>query len=362
MGDSLVLLLLDVFRRLKSRLPPPSSPSDYSHQLLLCVCLLQAGFTNFKIFEASSRVGGRTFADEDGTDLGGAYIGPTQDRIMQIVDELGLRLRKVNTGGKTVQLLDGQVQQYDGMIPPVSLLGALDLNAAMVQMDAFVSGVNMASPHLSNDATRLDRMTAEEIICEVTYTEDARKILRTAIRSILCVEPCQLSALYLMWYMAQSGGVPRIFETKDGAQDCKVVGGAGQIAPLLAKKYTPEGSNRLQLDCPIRSLEVLSPSSLCGRGERGDNSSNGSKDGERSESTDKTPSSSSSSPPSIRLVTSTGKVILAHHVILAIPPTQMLRIQYSPPSSGSQIHCLAELAYGVHLQNFYVLRHSFLAR
>ena len=171
-----------------------------------------------------------------------------------------------------------------------------------------------------------------------------------------------MSDLYLMWYMAQSGGVPRIFETKDGAQDCKVVGGAGQIAPLLAKKYTPEGSNRLQLDCPIRSLEVLSPSSLCGRGERGDNSSNGSKDGERSESTDKTPSSSSSSPPSIRLVTSTGKVILAHHVILAIPPTQMLRIQYSPPSSGSQIHCLAELAYGVHLQNFYVLRHSFLAR
>ena len=32
--------------------------------------LTQQGFLDFEVFEASDRVGGRTFADKDGTDLG----------------------------------------------------------------------------------------------------------------------------------------------------------------------------------------------------------------------------------------------------------------------------------------------------
>ena len=51
------------------------------------------------VLEASGRVGGRTFADADGTDLGAGYIGPGQNHIMAIVDELGLTLTKVYTVG-----------------------------------------------------------------------------------------------------------------------------------------------------------------------------------------------------------------------------------------------------------------------
>ena len=284
-------------------------------------CFCQHNFTDFKLFEASSRVGGRTLSDQDGTDLGGAYVGPTQDRLMSVVDELGLRVRKVNTVGKTVQLLNGVVTSYDGLIPPVSLLGALDLNSAMVHIDEVVAGVNEEAPHLSKNANELDKITGEEFICKMTYTEDARKILRTAVRSILCVEPCQLSALYLVWYIAQSGGVKRIFETQDGAQDCKIVGGAGRIAPLLAEKYTPEGSNRLEVNCPIRSLEIVS-------------------------------SDDSNEETSVKLTASSGKIIHAKRVILAIPPVQMLRLQYTPSLPASRYNALQNWPMGCICKTF----------
>jgi monoamine oxidase len=297
-------------------------------------CLVQAQYTDFKVYEASTRVGGRTLTDSDGTDLGGAYIGPTQDRIMHIIDEFGLKLKKVNTNGKTVQLLNGYAVSYEGMIPPVSAIGAIDLNAALVTMDNLILGINLASPHLSKDAIKWDHMTAEEFIVSCTYTEDARKILRTAVRSILCVEPCQLSTLYLLWYMAQSGGANRIFETRGGAQDSKVIGGVGRVAPLMAEKYTPKESGRLELQCPIRSLEILSSKSSPDQGVLSSGSD------------------SSGHPHTVKLTTDSGRVIYAKHVILAIPPVQMLRIQYTPALPAVRYHALQQWPMGCICKTF----------
>jgi monoamine oxidase len=155
--------------------------------------LAKNGFHNYKIFEANDRVGGRTLVDGDGTDLGGAYFGPTQDRILAVIDDCNLQLKKVNTKGKTVQFIDGKCEHYDGTIPPVSILGALDLNAAMNKIDNLCARINLKDPHLSENSEYLDSITGEEFLRSNIWTRDARAILRTGIRAILCVEPCQLS-------------------------------------------------------------------------------------------------------------------------------------------------------------------------
>eukprot|EP01079_Euglenida_sp_SAG-EU17-18_P003971 gene3971-4331_t len=128
----------------------------------LCACrtLIQNGVKDIVVLEASDRVGGRLQCDDEGTDLGGAYFGPTQgvclprrprlhlpkapvaapitillpdpgratDRVLQLIDELGCKLYKVNVSGRTVQSLGGKVTAFQGTIPPISLLGMLDLN------------------------------------------------------------------------------------------------------------------------------------------------------------------------------------------------------------------------------------------
>ena len=72
--------------------------------------LLQAG-ANILVLEARDRVGGRTCSEfvelQDGQttktvrcDVGGAYIGPSQDRIMRIAKEFGVQSYPVYVEGK----------------------------------------------------------------------------------------------------------------------------------------------------------------------------------------------------------------------------------------------------------------------
>ena len=292
----------------------------------------QHGFSDYAIFEASDRVGGRTQVDADGTDLGGAYIGPTQDRILSIIDELKLKLRKTNTKGKTVQYLNGKISHYHGTIPPVSILGALDLNSAMIQIDKLANEMNLAQPHLSLNAGWLDKMTGEELLSRYTWTTEAQAVLRTGIRAILCVEPCQLSALYLVWYIGQSGGVKRIFETENGAQDSKLVEGAGRIAELMAEKYCVpikmDGSNRkkrrLYFNMPIRAVDTTASS--------GSKSSNGNE-------------------CFVKLTSGTA-TIYANYVVLAIPPVQILRIHYTPFLDAQRYQSLQRWPMGCIIKTF----------
>jgi monoamine oxidase len=241
------------------------------------------------VAEASSRVGGRTLVDEDGTDLGGGYFGPTQDRIMHVIDHLGLKMQKINTKGKTVQLLDGSIKHYSGIIPPVNLLGVIDLGAVMRHMDKEVQRVDLVHPHKTSEAEKWDTMTVEEYLQRHCYTESARKLMRVAIRIVLCVEPCEVSVLAWLWYVKQSGGVKRIFETENGAQDSKVQGGAGQIAPLLAKELEP---GTVRLSCPVRRIDYTDRSTI--------------------------------------RVDGFGFSLSARFVILALPPMQQMRMEFVP--------------------------------
>uniref|UniRef100_A0A8D0GGT8 Amine oxidase domain-containing protein n=1 Tax=Sphenodon punctatus TaxID=8508 RepID=A0A8D0GGT8_SPHPU len=52
------------------------------------------------VLEAQNRVGGRTFTVRNKhvkyVDLGGAYVGPTQNRLLRLSKELGIETYKVN--------------------------------------------------------------------------------------------------------------------------------------------------------------------------------------------------------------------------------------------------------------------------
>jgi monoamine oxidase len=124
-----------------------------------------------------------------------------------------------------------------------------------------------------------------------------------------------------VWYIAQSGGCKRIFETEGGAQDSKVQGGAGQIALQLAHTYA-NGPDKLSLQTPIRSISDCATGGvvLCG-----DN----------------------------------GLEVRAKYVILAIPPVQMLRIQYTPSLPASRFQSLQRWPMGCICKTFVYYDHDF---
>ena len=182
------------------------------------------GVTSFAILEAHpTRTGGRNYCDAEGTDLGGAYFGPEQDRVINLIDELGLKLYKVNTEGKTVQNLRSVVSHFAGTIPPLSLIAMLDLNAAMIAMEKEIAAIPIESPHFATRAAYLDNMTVEEYLRKVCSTSDPRALVRTAIRAVFCQDPSQMSALFALWAFASGGGLSRVLETENGAQDSTVL-------------------------------------------------------------------------------------------------------------------------------------------
>nr|XP_019961906.1 PREDICTED: amine oxidase [flavin-containing]-like [Paralichthys olivaceus] len=68
--------------------------------------LLKSQGLNPVVLEARNRVGGRTFTVQNKetkwVDLGGAYIGPTQNRILRLAREYNVKTYKVNEQEKLV--------------------------------------------------------------------------------------------------------------------------------------------------------------------------------------------------------------------------------------------------------------------
>lgn len=68
--------------------------------------LKDSGIDDVLVLEARDRVGGRTLTKRDPcvswVDLGGAYVGPTQDYILRQIKNLGLKTYKVNEDGQQV--------------------------------------------------------------------------------------------------------------------------------------------------------------------------------------------------------------------------------------------------------------------
>jgi monoamine oxidase len=73
------------------------------------------------VCEAQRRVGGRVLTERlpDGTtvDLGGQWIGPTQDRVARLAAALGVGTYATHVAGKNLLYARGKLRPYRGTIP-----------------------------------------------------------------------------------------------------------------------------------------------------------------------------------------------------------------------------------------------------
>src|SRR5258705_9893355 len=74
------------------------------------------------VLEARDRVGGRvlnhTLANGSVIESGGAFVGPTQDRILALAADLGVQTFKEYAQGDNVYVSGNLTMRYTGTIPP----------------------------------------------------------------------------------------------------------------------------------------------------------------------------------------------------------------------------------------------------
>jgi monoamine oxidase len=216
------------------------------------------------VLEARGRVGGRTLnADLGGgkvVEVGGQWVGPTQDHILALAKEVGVETYKTHQGGKGVLSYRGNRSTFDlggplGPIPPV-LDGILDAQLAIQKLDAMAATIPVDAPWTAPRAVEWDSQTFDTWEHANTTTPGGRFLLELGFASVFAAEPRDVSLLFALFYMAAAGNeqtrgtFDRLINTTGGAQESRFVGGSQRISQLVAAQL----GRRVVLGAPVRRI------------------------------------------------------------------------------------------------------------
>lgn len=218
--------------------------------------LLKASGLSPVVLEARDRVGGRTFTVQNKqtkwVDLGGAYIGPTQNRILRLAKEYGVKTYKVNEKEDLVHYVNGKSYPFKDTFPPSwNPFVLMDFNNFFRTMDEMGSEIPREAPWRAPHAEEWDKMTMQQLIEKITWTRAVRRFAKLFVNVNVTSEPHEVSALWFLWYVRQCGGTMRIFSTTNGGQERKFQGGSGQISECMAKEL----GDRVKLQSAVYRID-----------------------------------------------------------------------------------------------------------
>ncbi|BBX95267.1 putative flavin-containing monoamine oxidase AofH [Mycobacterium lacus] len=206
------------------------------------------------VFEGRGRVGGRSLTGSVAglpADMGGTFVGPTQDAIRALAAELQVPTTPTHHDGKNVIQWRGSTRSYRGTIPRLSLTSLLDIGRLRWQFDRIARGVPVVAPWNARRAHQLDDQSLGEWLRSVRATSSSRNLLALMARVTWGCEPDDVSMLHAARYVHASGGLDRLLDVENGAQQDRFPGGSQQIAELAAAEL----GARVVLNAPVRRID-----------------------------------------------------------------------------------------------------------
>jgi monoamine oxidase len=207
------------------------------------------------MLEARGRVGGRTLNAELGDDkvveIGGQWVGPTQDRLYELAAELGIETFPTYIDGENVLELGGKLRRYSGTIPRLNPVSLLEIELARRRLDALGRRIPLEAPWEAPGAARLDRTTLASWLRRTLHTGAARRLVEIAVNTVWGADPADLSLLYALWYMRSGGGFDSLLDTEGGAQQDRFHGGS----QLISLRMAEELGDRVLLNAPVLRVE-----------------------------------------------------------------------------------------------------------
>lgn len=215
--------------------------------------LVRAGL-DVLVLEGRDRVGGRSHTGHIAgfpVDLGGTFVGPTQDAVLGLADELGIPTVPTYCDGANLIRWRGVVRSYSGTIPRLSLGGLLDIGRVRWQFGRIARTVPLAQPWTARRAARLDGQSLGDWLRSVHAGATSRDLLAIAARVTWGCEPDEVSMLHAARYVAAAGGLDRLLDVRDGAQQDRFAAGTQQIADAVAAEL----AHRVVLGAAVRGID-----------------------------------------------------------------------------------------------------------
>ncbi len=202
--------------------------------------LREAG-KKFLVLEARDRVGGRVHTqqidDHTYVDLGAAWVGPTQDRMYELLKERGITTFKTYDQGKsTLQFDAGKVKTYKGLIPPLPVGSLLTLDRAIKRINNLSKSIDPAQPWRADQAQKWDAMTLQAWLDKNLPFRKARELFKIAAESIWAADPNEFSFLHALFYARSGRDLDTLMNIENGAQEERIQGGAQRLALKMAEE------------------------------------------------------------------------------------------------------------------------------
>jgi monoamine oxidase len=227
--------------------------------------LVKAG-RSVVVLEASGHVGGRTRNHVlDGgqvVEVGGQFVGPTQDRILALAAAVGVKTFPGYGTGPTAYIANGQVTRYDangplGDIPPDPAV-LPDLAQVVTRLNDMSRSVPTDAPWTAPDAAGLDAQTvASWIRSNSGNSQGVVDAFDLFFNSFYGNRTGDVGFLFFLGQIAGLGNerTPGMLErglaSKGGAQESRLVGGSQLIATRVASQL----GRRVVLRAPVRGIE-----------------------------------------------------------------------------------------------------------
>ena len=259
------------------------------------------------VLEAQDRVGGRTLNHtfDDGTvvEVGGQWVGPTQDRLIALAAELGIGSYPSWDEGEHLIELGGELKRYSDEYFGLPLPTLANLGLAQKRIDRLAATVPLERPWETPNACRLDSETVASWLRRNVRTRNGRDFMRVLVEAIFSAEPEDISMLHFLFYLHSGGGLDNLASTTGGAQDSRFVGGSQAISIRVAEEL----GEAVRLSSPVTTVRTEDGRALVG-GDWG--------------------------------------TISTARVVVAVPPAVIARIAFSPALSGRRAQLHAKMPPG----------------
>ncbi|MBY0443427.1 MAG: flavin monoamine oxidase family protein [Mycobacteriaceae bacterium] len=206
------------------------------------------------VLEGRDRVGGRSLTSNVAgipADMGGTFVGPTQDAILALAAELQISTCPTFHRGANVIQRGNSLRSYRGTIPKLPPVDLLDIGRLRWQLARIARSVPLDAPWAARRAQALDSQSLGEWLRSVHATATSRELLAIVSRVTWGCEPDEVSMLHTARYVRAAGGLDRMLDVHNGAQQDHFLTGTQPIAERMAAEL----GSRVMLNAFARQID-----------------------------------------------------------------------------------------------------------